>query len=163
MTEYFTNPTDRAWSQPETSDLIRRWNEGEPQSEIARALNRTINCISGKVKRMRARGTPLAYRGPTAPKKNAQGCKVASSGVVVRKDAPEGSTGPVAISGPKPPRSVIPAPETIEVLNMRLMDMLSSHCRWPTEREGGEQRFCGNSATGRGAYCQHHAARMYAG
>lgn len=79
------------------------------------------------------------------------------------EDANELPVRLVASSTPKPPRVLIPVPETIEVLNLGLMDMLRSHCRWPTEKDArGIMRYCANHVDGRRAYCQHHAQRMYA-
>ncbi len=166
MRVLFTNPEDRPWSDAEIATLTDLWNRGRSATEIGVALNCTKNRVVGKVSRLRKYGLitrQMTPQNPTGPRRKGRKMKTITRHRKTEDAVSEAPVRLVASSAPKPPRSVIPAPETIEVLNMRLMDMLSSHCRWPTDKDAsGEARFCGNSATGRRAYCSHHAARMYA-
>lgn len=51
-----------AWSQEQTEDLIRRWNNDEKRADLAKSYGITVAAIIGKVHRLRAEGVQLRMR-----------------------------------------------------------------------------------------------------
>jgi len=158
------NPAEREWSDEETEKLVKLWNDKKSAGEISVELKCSRNRVLGKVTRLRKYGLitrETTSQNPTGPRRKGRKVKTTTRHRKTQEVIPEAPMRLVAASTPKPPRCLIPTPETIEVRNLGLMDMLRSHCRWPTVHDG-EQRFCANPTDGKKSYCQHHAAKMYA-
>ena len=82
-----------------------------------------------------------------------------------RPPGPRGRTSPKPTPA-LPPRRLPPAAPVGDLampvsLNIPLMALTSSMCRWPTSGERAETLFCGHTAFNGFPYCERHAQRSY--
>jgi hypothetical protein len=57
------------------------------------------------------------------------------------------------------PTPIVTQPETDESSCLRVFDLTSRHCRWPTERDEEGWMFCGAARHESSSYCNEHRLR----
>lgn len=153
------------WTVERIAKLRRLYDENFSFSEIAAALGGGIsrNSAIGKAHRLGIAGHKVGRKpamGPNAiraPKRPAtQGISAAVQKINMAKAAP-----PKVAPAPKiKPEPFVVATVDIVPLNLGLMDLTETTCRWPIGDEPATMTFCGHDAPG-GPYCPGHSAIAY--
>jgi len=152
-----------SWTDERVELLKKLWADGLSASQIANQLGGvTRNAVIGKVHRLSLSGR----------------AKPASSGPRPRKPRPpsphrpasrafvSGNTALKAHAHPAPRRLPVPIPaEDIVVpisLNVSLMALTDSMCKWPIGDPGAEGfHFCGHKNFNGLPYCEYHSRVAY--
>ena len=154
------------WSKEQDEILKRLWNEGKTCSEIACSLpGKSRNAVIGRRVRM---GLPDR---DASKAKRSRGGRPRSD---ILRPARSPHNGHIALPehirqlralSEEMKRAERPLPkvlETVEPLNLLLIELTESQCKWPVN-EGDPFLFCGHPKAEGSPYCSQHHARAYAG
>jgi hypothetical protein len=155
----YTNPADRPWSEQDTLDLRRLFDTNASYRDIAFALHRTRNAVSGKVHRERLRATPEAkeMRRKTEEERRL-GVVDGKKRRRPRARLEHGGSGQHFRFGyvktPVPnPFKFVAKEAPVEPRHVTLLELEVGCCHWPYGV--GSITFCGHPATN-GSYCREH-------
>lgn len=130
------------WTAEEVESAARLWREGSSQSAIAKALNRSIGSVAGKI-----HGS--AWRKPIGQKRGPQRPPLSSRTIRERRESF------------RKEKTAVPKPEPIAPLNIPFWDIRLGECRAITDSTRDAQRCCGHPVDERGTYCAAHRALFY--
>lgn len=153
------------WTPDRVETLARLWREGFSAAHIARELGEVSrNAVCGKVWRMNGgccdprrniNRKPSVRR---APRKTDRHVAHRQKRIALERSRAPTIRAPM----PKP----LPAPE-LPPLNLSIVELRAlipgepAQCRWITEGEGADARYCGHETQG-GAWCGFHKRLAYA-
>lgn len=136
------------WTEGRVSWLRTYWAEGFSGAEIARLLGGVSrSAVIGKIHR-------LGLAGRSNPGSDAR-----KEG---RCDGPKRIRQPTrAYRRPKLKKQPPQAPETVQPLQIPLIDLRANQCRAVTDTTPWEQRFCGHPVAFGSPYCASHYVRFH--
>lgn len=158
-----------SWTDERVELLKKLWSEGLSASQIASQLGGvTRNAVIGKVHRLSLSGrakpaaaTPRARTKTTAPRVAAPQRPAAARPMV------DGNTALKPTHASPAPRR-LPEPVPIEdvvvpiSLNLSLMELSDSVCKWPIGDPSAEGfHFCGHRSWSTLPYCEYHSRLAY--
>lgn len=157
------------WANEKNVDVLRSmWADGYSASQIAERLGCSRSAIIGKVHRLKIEGRVTRIRKSSDPQvqrldklRALRRKRTIVNGVVtVKKPKPfvfGAGTKPVILDG------TLPAANDADVARVKLIDLESHHCRWPSSDDPRDPNFgfCGKTVASGLSYCPHHAARAF--
>lgn len=152
--------TSEVWTDENIAKLKKLWDEGWSCSEIARQIANgcTRNAVIGKAHRMQLKGREPNKSPAQIAGRLKSALSVRSQLDQKRDRRGQRRTSPVNVKVVT--RLAEPRQSNVSViaLNVALLDLAPSMCRWPTSYNG-QHLFCGNPRCGdHSQYCAAHEA-----
>lgn len=155
---YLNNKPSFDWDiDGNTERLKKRWVDGYSASQIANELgNVSRSAVLGKLHRLGLTGNRKT------PKAGSNEHRRTIAGKSRPRPRSKLFTALPTMGAPKmttPPSELGEPPEP---LNLSIMDLTPTTCRWPVDDiKSGDTRFCGHFSRVGKSYCCHHEARAW--
>lgn len=137
------------WTDKDTQEVIRLWNEGYSAGQIANKFEVTRSSVMGKVARLRKRGVQMRtfFPAQSKPVHRAKAQRKNGFGIYSKAKPPALSV--------KPYVPHLPAVE--EACNKPFLELGCGDCRFPVS----EHHYCARQSPDGSSYCEMHRRVVY--